>query len=116
MSMMYANGIITKELCPNCDNPEPVEVRHGHSENGYPMHDYDCGECGGFMSIVDYPCPECAVSQLTQRALDDANVERHGQTSSDDRVYSDNATGAIPQPAGNANRWADKPKKETWKI
>jgi len=30
----------------------------------------------------------------TQRELDDANVERHGQTSSDDRIYSDNATGA----------------------
>ena len=35
-------------------------------------------------------------SLLAKRALDDANVERHGQTSSDDRVYSDNATGATP--------------------
>lgn len=61
MSMMYANGIITEELCPFCDNPEPVAVRHGRNDNGSLVHDYDCDVCGGDMSIVGYPCPECAV-------------------------------------------------------
>lgn len=65
--MMITNGVVTQELCPNCDNPYPVEVRHGHDENGNKMHDYDCGECGGFMSIVGYGCESCdAVEQRVQ--------------------------------------------------
>lgn len=70
MSMMYPNGIITSDLCPFCDNPEPVAVRHGINDNGSFVHDYDCDVCGGDMSIVGYPCPECAVSQLTKDAAD----------------------------------------------
>ncbi len=70
MSMMYPNGIITSELCPFCDNPEPVAVRHGCNNNGSFVHDYDCDVCGGDMSIVGYPCPECAVSLLTKDAPD----------------------------------------------
>jgi hypothetical protein len=61
MSMMYPNGIITSELCPFCNNPELVAVRHGVNDNGSFVHDYDCDVCGGNMSIVCYPCPECAV-------------------------------------------------------
>jgi predicted RNA-binding Zn-ribbon protein involved in translation (DUF1610 family) len=59
--LMYPNEIITEELCPNCDNPEPVEVRHGRNDQGFFVHDYDCDECGGFMSLVGYDCPECAM-------------------------------------------------------
>lgn len=61
MSTMISNGILTSELCPFCDNPEPVEVRHGRNACGSFVHDYDCDECGGFMSIVGYHCPECTV-------------------------------------------------------
>ena len=57
--LMIFSGVITHELCPNCDNPYPVEVRHGHDENGNRMHDYDCEECGGFMSLVGYGCENC---------------------------------------------------------
>jgi len=71
MSMMVANGITTSELCPFCDNPEPVAVRHGVNDNCSFVHDYDCDVCGGDMLIVGYPCPECAVSQPTKDAPDD---------------------------------------------
>lgn len=75
MSMMISNGILTSELCPFCDNPEPVMVRHGVNDNGSFVHDYDCDECGGEMSIVGYLCLECAVSQPTQDAGDLAKAE-----------------------------------------
>lgn len=57
--LMYANGVITKGLCPNCDNPNPVDIRHGHNENGSQVHDYDCHQCGGLMIIINYHCPFC---------------------------------------------------------
>lgn len=46
--------------------------------------------------VVAIPFIDAIERHLTKRALDDANVERHGQTTTDDRIYSDNATGATP--------------------
>lgn len=78
MSMMICNGIITEELCPFCDNPEPVTVRHGRNDNGSLVHDYDCDVCGGDMSIVGYPCPECAVGPANNGLQSDVCPRCHG--------------------------------------
>ena len=56
------NGISEREECPMCGNGNAV-CHHGTSAT-YPMHMWNCPECGSWVAVVCFHCLKCGQKVL----------------------------------------------------